>query len=136
MKLKGIIRLSCLAGLLAGAAFANAQSGGYTGPSSKTPAAGYTGPSNVPLMSAKNLLASGKDDQYVRLRGKLLSHKGDEDYEFADESGKITVEIDARHFPAGVTVDQNTLVELTGEFDKDLIGESTLDVKQLKVVSR
>ena len=87
-------------------------------------------------MSARVLLANGKDDQLVKLRGKLLSHKGDEDYEFADQSGKITVEIDAKHFPAGVTVDQNTLVELTGEFDKELVGESTLEVKQLRVVGK
>ena len=134
--MKTMIRLAFLSTLVAGAAAgpAAAQTGGYAGPSSKAPPARYSGPSNVPLMSAKDLLANGKDDQYVTLRGRLLSHKGDEDYEFADQSGRITVEIDARHFPAGVTVDQNTLVELTGEFDKELVGESTLEVKQLKVV--
>lgn len=136
--MKTMIRLAFLSTLVAGAAAgtAAAQTGGYSGPSSKAPPAGYSGPSNVPLMSAKDLLANGKDDQYVTLRGRLLSHKGDEDYEFADQSGRITVEIDARHFPAGVTVNQNTLVELTGEFDKELVGESTFEVKQLKVVGK
>ena len=47
-------------------------------------------PSSVPLMKVKDLLDKGKDDQYARLQGKLVSHKGGEEYEFADQSGKIT----------------------------------------------
>jgi len=87
-------------------------------------------------MKAKDLLDKGKAAQFARLQGKIVSHKGGEDYEFADASGKITVEIDAEHFPAGVTVDQNTVVELTGEFDKETFGESTFEVKAMKVVGK
>lgn len=135
--MKRIASLTAIASLCAAAAFAHAQSTGYVGPSTKAaPSAGYTGPSNVPLMTAKDLLAKGKDDQQVRLQGKLLSHKGGDKYEFADASGRMTVEIDDEHFPQGVKVDQNTTVELVGEFDKELVGESTLDVDQLKVVTR
>lgn len=134
--MKRILQISCITTLVAASAFAIAQPTGYTGPSTKAAPAGYTGPSSVPLMTAKDLLAKGKDDQYARLQGKLLSHKGGEEYEFADQSGKITVEIDAKHFPAGVSIDHNTLVELTGEFDKELVGESTFDVKQVKVVGK
>ncbi|WP_296943232.1 YgiW/YdeI family stress tolerance OB fold protein [uncultured Massilia sp.] len=133
------IRFAAAAAVLAASAFAIAQTGGYTGPSAKAaaPAAsGYAGPSNVPLMTAKDLLDKGKDDQYVKLKGKLLSHKGGDEYEFADQSGRMTVEIDDKYFPQGVKVDQTTLVELTGEFDKETFGESTLDVKQLKVVAQ
>jgi len=85
------------------------------------------------MTTAKQLLADGKDDQYAKLKGKLTSHKGGEEYEFTDASGKITVEIDAKHFPQGVNIDQNTVVELTGEFDKETFGESTFDVKQVKI---
>lgn len=131
--MKRFIQVTCLTALLAGSTFAIAQSGGYTGPTSKPAATGYTGPSSVALTTAKELLASGKDDQYARLKGKLTSHKGGEDYEFTDASGKITVEIDATHFPHGVTIDHNTLVELAGEFDKETLGESTFDVKQVKL---
>lgn len=134
--MKTVIRLSCLTALLAGSAFAVAQTAGYTGPSTNTPAPAYAGPSSVPVMTAKDLLAKGKDDQYVTLKGKITSHKGDEDYEFTDQSGKITVEISPKRFPAGQTIDHNTLVELTGEFDKEMFGESTLDVKQIKIVSK
>lgn len=142
--MKRIIKLSAIATLFAGSAFAIAQNGAApaAAPAAAAPAAtaataaksGYSGPSGAPLMSVKDLLAKGKDDQYVRLKGKLTSHKGDEDYEFTDASGKITVEIDSDRFPQGVTVDHNTVVELSGEFDKEMFGESTLDVEQIKVV--
>jgi uncharacterized protein (TIGR00156 family) len=134
--MKRILQISCITTLVAASAFAIAQPTGYTGPSAKAAPAGYTGPSSVPLMKVKDLLDKGKDDQYARLQGKLVSHKGGEEYEFADQSGKITVEVDAKHFPAGVSIDQNTLVELTGEFDKEMVGESTFDVKQVKVVGK
>ena len=133
--MKRLLQISCITTLLAGSAFAFAQTGGYAGPSANAAPAGYSGPSTVPLMTAKDLLAKGKDDQYVKLKGKLVNHKGGEEYEFADQSGKMTVEIDAKRFPDGARIDQNTLVELTGEFDKETIGESTLDVKQIKVVT-
>ncbi len=139
--MKRTLKLSAIATLVAASAFAYAQTGGYTGPSAKPATAaaapsGYTGPSNVQLMSAKELLDKGKDDQYVKLKGKLVSHKGGDEYEFADQSGKMTVEISAKLFPQGATVDHNTVVELVGEFDKETFGESTLDVDQLKVVAK
>jgi uncharacterized protein (TIGR00156 family) len=135
--MKRMISFAGAGALLAASTIAGAQQpGGYTGPSSKAAPAGYSGPSSVPLMSARQLLDTGKDDQYVRLKGKLVNHKGGEDYEFADASGKMTVEIDAKYFPAGVNIDHDTQVELVGEFDKDTFGESTLEVKQLKVVGK
>ncbi|WP_026354730.1 YgiW/YdeI family stress tolerance OB fold protein [Massilia niastensis] len=137
--MKRITKISCIAAaLLAGSAVAIAQPGSYTGPSTKpAPAsAGYTGPSSVPLMSARDLLDKGKDDQYVKLKGKLVSHKGGDEYEFADQSGKITVEISSKLFPEGTTIDHNTVVELIGEFDKETFGESTLDVEQIKVAAK
>lgn len=139
--MKRFAQLACIATLFAGSAFAVAQTTpapAATATSAMTAAAaakpGYSGPSGAPLMSVKDLLAKGKNDQYVRLKGKLTSHKGDEDYEFTDASGKITVEIDSDRFPQGVTVDHNTVVELTGEFDKEMFGDATLDVEQIKVV--
>ena len=136
--MKTLLNISCITALFAASAFAAAQPSGYTGPSDKAAAAapaGYAGPSSVALMTAKDVLAKAKDDQYVKVKGKLTSHKGGEDYEFTDASGKMTVEIDAKRFPQGVKIDHTTLVELTGEFDKETFGKSTLDVKQIKVVT-
>lgn len=133
--MKRFQKITCIAALFAASAVAIAQT--PVAPAAGKPAAaGYSGPSGAPLMTAKDLLANGKDDQYVRLKGKITSHKGDEDYEFTDASGKITVEIDADRFPQGVTVDHNTLVELTGEFDKEMFKESKVDVEQIKVVAQ
>ncbi|MBD8634111.1 NirD/YgiW/YdeI family stress tolerance protein [Oxalobacteraceae sp. CFBP 8755] len=144
--MKRISHIACIALLITGSAAAVAQTAATqtatpaatatAAPAAKAAPSGYAGPSGAPLMTAKDLLANGKDDQYVRLKGKLTSHKGDENYEFTDASGKITVEIDADRFPAGVTVDHTTLVELTGEFDKEMFGDSTVDVEQIKVVAQ
>jgi len=138
--MKRIFQISAITTLLAASAFAIGQPAGYTGPSAKPakPAqAGYAGPSSVPLMKVKDLLDKGKDDQVVRLQGRLTSHKGGEEYEFADASGKMSVEIDERHFPAGVSIDQNTVVELTGEFDKETFGNDVkLEVDGMKVVGK
>lgn len=134
--MKRILHAGFVTAALTASAFALAQPTGYVGPSSKPAARGGAAPSNLPVMTAKDLLAKGKDDQYVRLQGKLVSHKGGDDYEFADASGKMTVEIEDEYFPQGVKIDQNTLVELVGEFDKDLIGESTLDVKEIRLVGK
>ena len=135
--MKRIFQISAITTLLAASAFAIGQPAGYTGPSARPAAAsGYTGPSSVPLLTVKDLLDKGKDEQHARLQGKLLSHKGGDDYEFADQSGKITVEIDAEHFPAGIKIDQNTLVELSGEFDKETFGDAGFEVEQLRLAGK
>jgi len=110
-----------------GTAHLHAQpAAGYTGPSA-APAAtapgqagGYSGPSSVPLMTVQQLLETGKDDQQARLQGRIVSHDGDDKYTFADDSGRIRVEIDAKRFPAGQTISAEQRVELYGEFDKGL----------------
>ncbi|KPU95387.1 hypothetical protein APR50_17370 [Variovorax paradoxus] len=95
----------------------------------------YSGPSSVPAMTVKQLLDTGKDDQHATLRGFIVSHDGGERYTFADDTGRMKVEIDAKHFPPGVKIDDKVRVEITGEFDKDLVGNKVeLDVKQLVVV--
>lgn len=101
-----------------------AQPAGYTGPSNAPQAASatgsYSGPNNVPLMTVKQLLETGRDDQIARLQGRLVSFEGDERYIFEDATGRITVEIDNEDFPAGQTINAEQKVELTGEFDKGL----------------
>lgn len=134
--MKRILHVSLIAAALAAPALAAAQPAGYTGPSSKATAKAYKAPAKVPLMKAKDLLAKGKDDQVARLQGKLVNHKGGEEYEFADASGKITVEIEDESFTQDMKIDQNTTVELVGEFDKNIIGDSTFEVRQIKVVGK
>jgi len=96
----------------------------------------YAGPSSVPAMTVKQLLDTGKDDQHATLRGFIVSHDGGEHYTFADDTGRMKVEIDAKHFPPGVKIDDKVRVEISGEFDKDLVGnKAELDVKRLSVAA-
>jgi uncharacterized protein (TIGR00156 family) len=76
---------------------------------------GYRGPSAnaVTVEAAKGMM----DDYPVTLRGKIERFLGDEKYLFADDSGSIIVEIDDRLW-RGFSVDQNDVVEITGEVDK------------------
>jgi uncharacterized protein (TIGR00156 family) len=105
-----------------GGAYVQAQpAAGYTGPSAataQTQAGGYSGPSSVQLMTVKQLLDTGKDDQHARLQGRIVSHDGGDKYTLADDTGRITVEIKAKRFPAGQTIGADQRVELLGEFDK------------------
>ena len=109
--------------LALGASVAIAQSASYTGPSSsnKSAVAGtYSGPSAVPLMTVKQLLDTGRDDQHARLQGRIVSHNGGDRYTFEDATGRITVEIDDDRFPAGQSINAEHRVELLGEFDKGI----------------
>lgn len=119
--------IAALTALLLATGATQAQpAAGYTGPSvGARPAAtaqhgSYSGPSAVPLMTVKQLLDTGHDDQHARLQGRIVSHDGGDKYSFADDSGRITVEIDDDRFPPGQTIGAEQRVELHGEFDKGL----------------
>lgn len=115
------IRTFLASTVLASAAVAGvAHAQGYTGPSTGKPAAqGYSGPSTVSVTTVKELLANGRDDQNAILRGRIVSHDGDDHYTFDDGTGQIRVEIDNDDFPAGQKIDDKTQVELRGELDRD-----------------
>ena len=97
-------------------------------------AAQYVGPSNVPVMTVKQLLDTGRDDQHATLRGRIVAHGGGDHYTFADDSGQIRADISARHFPQGQPIDDKQVVEITGEFEKEWRGDPEFDVERLTVV--
>lgn len=120
-------------GMLGAAAPALAQ---YTGPAAQAgapAAAPYTGPSSVPVMTVKELLDTAKDDQHARLQGRIVSHDGGKNYTFADDSGRMTVEISAKHFPPGQPVSAEQRVELVGEVDKDM-RKMEFEVDQVRLI--
>ena len=90
--------LAAAAAMTLGAAtMAIAQPSGYRGPTNASGASArgtYAGPSAVPLMTVKDLLDKGRDDQDARLQGRIVSHDGDDRYTFEDATGRITAEID------------------------------------------
>ena len=95
----------------------------------------YTGPgAQAPVATVKQLQDAGKDDQRVTLRGHIVKAMGDEKYQFADDTGEIVLKIDRKRWPQGQPVDDKSMVELTGKYDKELIGASKVEVRSLKVV--
>lgn len=130
-----LLASAALAGALA-AGGASAQ--GYSGPSS-SPATttatqqGYSGPSSIKVMSVKELTATGRDDQKAILRGRIVSHDGDDHYTFDDGTGQIRADIDDHKFPAGVKIDDKTQVELHGELDKGRRGVE-FEVDEIRVM--
>jgi uncharacterized protein (TIGR00156 family) len=104
----------------------------YTGPTS-APAPAVGGPAAIPLMSAKQVIESGRDDQHVRIQGRIVSHDGGKNYTFADDSGRLPVEISAKRFPVGQPINADQRVELVGEIDKDL-GKMEFEVEQVRLL--
>ncbi|MDR6410978.1 NirD/YgiW/YdeI family stress tolerance protein [Paraburkholderia terricola] len=95
----------------------------------------YTGPGAEPTAtSVKQLLDGGRDDQSVVLRGRLVKQLGGDRYQFADSTGQIQVDIDHRRWPAGQPISDTSLVELRGEYDKELVGTSEVDVHEIRVI--
>ncbi len=81
------------------------ESGGFKGPDSARTAT---------VAEAREM----PDDADVRLVGTIVKSLGDEKYEFQDDTGTITVEVDDDEW-GGVEATPATRVELTGDIDKD-----------------
>ena len=101
--------------------------------SASTEAGRYTGPSSTALSTVKQLFASGKDDQYARLQGKITSHDHGKNYTFADDSGSMSVEISSKHFPEGKTISAEQRVELSGKLDKGW-KKTEFEVKEVRLL--
>lgn len=126
--------LSLLAAGAASAAGNAASAAGATPAPAAVAPGGYSGPSTVPVSTVRQLLDSGRDDQQVRLQGRIVSHDGGESYTFADDTGRIRVEIEPQHFPAGRTLGAEQRVELHGEFEKGL-RTTEVEVERLIVLN-
>ena len=73
------------------------------------------------------------DDTKVVLEGKVKSHIKSDKYEFADKNGDtIVVEIDNNKWD-NVTANEDTLLRIRGEVDKDLT-KTKIDVDSVEVV--
>ncbi|MBR2921877.1 MAG: NirD/YgiW/YdeI family stress tolerance protein [Alphaproteobacteria bacterium] len=95
-------------------------------------AGGYTGPSAVKTISVAEALKLS-DNTAVELVGKIEKSLGDEKYQFSDESGSVIVDIDNEDF-RGLTINENDVVKLRGEVDKELLEETVIDVDSVEKV--
>lgn len=82
----------------------NAQQGGFRGPGAVT----------ITVVEARTL----SDDTPVILQGRIERFLGNEKFLFADNTGNIVVEIDDRVW-GSLSIDQNDLVEISGEIDRE-----------------
>jgi uncharacterized protein (TIGR00156 family) len=95
----------------------NAQEG-YRGP----------GPAVVTVEAAKTL----KDEYPVKVQGKIERFLGDEKYLFTDDTGSIVIEIDKKLW-RGISVDQEDIVEITGEVDR---GSKGVEIEAAAITKR
>ena len=82
----------------------NAQQGGFRGPNAEVRT----------VAEARTL----RDDTPVILRGRIERYLGNERYQFSDETGTITIEIERRVWGT-LSIDENDFVEISGEIDRD-----------------
>jgi len=94
---------------------------------------GYTGPVGA-VSTVRELIDHGRDDQKAMLRGRIVSRDGRKHYTFDDGTAQIRVEISDRRFPHGQVVNDQTQVELFGEFERKGWGRVEFDVDMMRVL--
>jgi len=111
-----------------------AQTGGFVDPNAPTAQVqkgGFSGPNGT--VATVKQAQDMKDDAWVTMRGNIEKRIGDEDYQFRDATGTMTVEIDHKRWEEQ-TVGPNDKVELQGKLDKDF-NSMELDVKQVRKIA-
>ena len=95
-------------------------------------AGGFTSKHQSETISVKEALKLN-DDAKVVLEGKIKSHIKSDKYEFVDKNGNIiVVEIGDKKW-GNVTANEDTLLRIRGEVDKDFT-KTEIDVDSVEVV--
>ncbi len=95
-------------------------------------AGGFASKHSSETISVKEALKLN-DDAKVVLEGKIKSHIKSDKYEFVDKNGDvIVVEIDNKKW-GNVTANEDTLLRIRGEMDKDFT-KTEIDVGSVEVV--
>ena len=78
---------------------------------------GYIGAKDIKYTLAKDV-KNLKDNEYITLKGYIISKVGNEEYTFKDESGTVLIEIDDEDW-GGINVGSSDKVILEGEVDRE-----------------
>jgi uncharacterized protein (TIGR00156 family) len=99
------------------------------------PAPTSASPKNsAPITSAQGV-ASAKDDQPVKLRGKIVSEKSRNQYVFTDGTGNVDVDIPSKVLN-GNRLSAGTQVEIVGEVDTRLFKrQPKVEAKSVTVIA-
>ncbi|UOG16560.1 NirD/YgiW/YdeI family stress tolerance protein [Acinetobacter sp. PK01] len=81
----------------------------------------------APTQSTVKQVLTLKDDTPVKLKGYVVKALGDEKYQFQDQTGSITVDIDDELW-RGQPVSAKTPVTLTGEVDIDYLPTKRVEI--------
>ena len=84
---------------------------------------------NVTVKQAVQMI----DDSKVQIKGYVVKALGDENYQFRDATGTITVEIDDELWQ-GKAVSAKTLVTIQGEVDVDYTPRKTVEIDVDRVI--
>lgn len=79
-------------------------------------------------------VASAKDDQPVKLRGKIVGQQGRNDYMLSDSSGKVLVEIPSRALN-GKKLATGSEVEVMGEVDTRRNKQPKVNAKSVNILA-
>lgn len=95
----------------------------------------YVGPEGTPT-SVKALLEQGRDHEFVVLKGNILKRAAyfDDLYEFNDGTGTILIKIDAKRWPVGLRIDEKSVVEIAGKFDREMMRFNKIKVADIRLV--
>lgn len=116
-KLAALISASALA-VVSSVAFAapSAPAGFDKAAASPSAPVGFAAPATG-VTTVQEVLKNGQDDQYVTLTGKLTNYLGYDKYEFSDDTGTITVELDDDRNWSHIGKDQ--LITIYAEVDRE-----------------
>jgi uncharacterized protein (TIGR00156 family) len=119
-KLWYLLPLTLLLILLFGASVVNAQGAAGNGSQDRSVMQSQKGQANSAPVTSANGVAAAKDDQPVKLRGRIVSQQGKNQYVFADDTGNAVVEIGNKVLN-GQSLIAGTDVEIQGEVDRGFI---------------
>ena len=126
--MKRILLLLAIVIFVTGTAFAD-----FTGPYEGYPAnQGFKGGAANYTVSSIKEVKKMYDDQIAVVRGNITKRLSEDKYLFKDNTGELVVEIDYKYW-AGLQVDENDVLELTGKVDRDFYSVD-LDVFMVKKV--
>ena len=84
----------------------------------------------ITIKDLKNI----KDDEYITIRGYIVKKIKKEKYLFKDSTGEIILDIDKKINNQLKNVDKDTLVEIYGEYEKELFEKDKIEVKRITIV--
>lgn len=91
------------------------------------------GPRAVTTMTTRQVLDHGRNEQLVRLRGRIVSHEGGQNYTFRDDTGSLPVTMERTKLPGKQPLRSGQRVELVGQILKEMRHKLEFRVRQVRL---